>query len=241
MLITLIAQPALALSCIFGVHEVNIVDGQEVPPSASIFLRHTYEAGTDLGIALVDAEGENVPVTVEVDRHHGWLTPVEPLAPGAYTLVSDDEEVFIALPSFTVVDTPDDTPPATPAITLAERQRDVSEWGTSAGIHVELAPVADASHYEVEIATSSDFSDALRVVTTWPSAFIGRGLCSDSAPDYDHGERYIVRARAIDVAGNASDWSHGGGPVTGCSSTGLAGSGLLVGLAALLGLARRRR
>jgi hypothetical protein len=235
-----LSTPAHALSCLWGVHTASVEEGEVVPANAVFLVEHTYDESTAIDVVLEDAAGEPVQLAIEAHHHYALLRPEAALAPGDYRITTLDEfETWFDI-SFTVGADRDADAPDLPVFTRLDRQFDATEWGDTKGISVELAEVEGAAWYEFEISESADFADAHRVASVYPSAFLGQGLCEDAFPDYRHRDRYHVRARAVDAAGNASDWAKTDGPVRGCSTVGPAP--LLLGLPiGLLAMATRRR
>ncbi len=234
-----LSSPAHALSCLWGVHTSSIDQDAEVPSNAVLMVEHTYDAAHELALGLEDASGNAIPVRIESGHNHATIRPEIDLAPGDYRLFSEDEEEWLDS-SFTVRADIDDEAPDAPRFIELDRQFDATDFGDSKGIFAELAAVDGAAWYEFEISEDADFADAHRVASVWPSAHLGLGLCLESFPEYRHRDRYHVRARAVDAAGNASAWTSSDGEVRGCSTVGAAP--LLLGLpAGLLAFARRRR
>lgn len=236
-MLSLFTQSALALSCIWGVHDANIDEGSIVPSDAVLLLAHTYEPGTELDVVLTGPEGQ-VPYSIQVEHNWARLTPDELLAPGTYTL--DGAEEMIGF-SFEVTDAIDDEPPGTPSIVSARREHENNEWGKIRGVDLEIEGANEADlWYEYQIATDDTFSDAWTHLAP-QNVFLGRGLCQSTFPGYDAKTRYHVRTRAIDASGNPSEWSdvEQVGLGLGCSSTAGAGS-VMLGVFGLLGLRRRR-
>lgn len=235
-----LSSPAHALSCLWGVMDVNVQENDVVPTDLQVLIRHTYDAGAELEVVLLDAAGDEVPSTVEVFDRYATLVPDEPLTPGAaYSIVDRGVEGYADIP-FTAGEGPSTGTPAVPVILDVQRERDRSEWGTTEGLQVELQPPSAGVYTELQLSLDADFTAPLTSIAAYEHVHLGHGLCGSSIPDYDHGERYHVRARSIDQAGNLSDWTtFGSSPVGGCSTT---GSGALGGLFVLplLAIFRRR-
>ena len=221
-------------------HQVSVEADGEVPPNATLMIEHTYDDTEEVALALLDADGNDVPFTLERRHNHAVLTPDAELEPGAYRIVSvDDIEGWLDTP-FTVVADRDGDAPDAPGLLSTDRYYDVSEWGDSKGIAIEVTDVPGAAWYEYEISASATFDAPHRIASVYPHAGIGQGLCLDSYPEYRHRDRYHVRVRAVDAAGNASAWTTTAGVVRGCSTVGPAplALGLPIGL---LALATRRK
>ena len=235
-----LSTPAHALSCMWGIHGASVQEGDVVPLNTRIMVEHTFDAQTDIDIVLEDEPG--TPVDIQIDRYHQFaiLTLDSDLAAGSYRLHTPDENTGWIDTTFTVGTDLDDEAPEAPAFRTLDRQFDASEWGDTKGIHAEASEVDGAAWYEFEISESRDFADAARVASLFPNVFLGQGLCDDSVPEYRHRNRYHVRVRAVDAAGNASEWTRSNGEVRGCSTVGPAP--LLFGLPiGLLAMATRRR
>ncbi len=216
-----VSSNAFALSCLWGIGDVNVSPDVEAPQNTRLFVSHTYAADAELNLVLEDVEGERVETTLERGHNYAYITPTADLPPGDY-LLRDLDELGYFQGEFTIGDTVDETPPAAPTIVSAQRESSVTEWGDSEGLQVDLEPVDGASHYEFEVSTTADFADAFRVGRRYEGIFIGRGLCDVTFPDYDASKRYYVRARSVDAAGNTSDWTATDGTVRGCSQLGAA-------------------
>ncbi|MEM6927061.1 MAG: hypothetical protein AAF602_09045 [Myxococcota bacterium] len=206
MLAWLFVPNAFALDCLWGVYTTNLEYGQTVPPDLVIVGGHTFSEITGVPVLeLVDADGATVPVDIDAQPFTLEITPREPLGPGDYVVRSSEPwELGVA---FTVADLPQAPPLDAPENLSADRERSRSDWGTSKGIDVRFDPVDGASYYEIELAEREDFLDAQRVVETWEGSYVGDGLCGPNVLDYDHGTEHFVRARAVDLVGDASPWS----------------------------------
>lgn len=122
-------------------------------------------------------------------------------------------------------------------------------YGDNLGIFVRLSGPDDASMIEVQLAPADDFADA---ITTLP--VIG-GLHDPEVPvvfdiysiDYldgtkpNVGESVFLRARALDLAGNAGPWSETSATEVNACATTAGGGAWAAGLALLVGLTRRGR
>lgn len=236
-LIALLA-PAHALSCLWGVHDANIAEGQSVPANVEITVFHTYAEGTELDVVVEDAMGAEVATTIDVQEGWAVLVPEAELPPGSYALRDRSPEGYLDV-GFQVTGDLDTTPPGSPLVVSIEREYDRTEWGTAKGLLVELAATRDEPViYEWELGEDGDFSAPLRYVGGSTSVLLGHGLCDSTVAAYDHRRRYDVRVRAIDVAGNVSEWTEPAA-ARGCSSLASAPGALAFFLVPLL-LGRRR-
>ncbi|MEZ4317714.1 MAG: hypothetical protein R3F61_09420 [Myxococcota bacterium] len=232
-----VSSDAFALSCLWGVVGTSLDTSPEIPTNPVVLVEHTFDATAEVSVELRDATGAAMPVRIEKGHQFATLAPESPLEPGAtYTLVSTGESEGFVDSTFTVGGGPDTEPPDAPTLDAATRMSNRSMWGDTAGIRVILGESWGAAWYEYEISTSPDFTDAHRFASTQTEVVLGTQLCDQSFPDYARSERYHVRARAVDAAGNASDWATSAGEVRGCSSLGAAGLwlGFPVGLLALV-------
>jgi len=235
-----LSSNAYALSCIWGVYGANVGESDQVPVNVQFLVQHTFDETADLELELRDEADRPVPVTVQMRYGNALIVPDAELEPGSsYTLVSTGDDGWTS-GMFTTGTDADTTAPDAPDLIELRRSYDITQWGDVKGIEATVTEVPDASYYEFELSTEPDFADAARVASVEATAMLGVGLCLSSFPDYKRSERYHVRARAVDLAGNPSPWSTSDGPVTGCSSVGSLGLGL--GFPALLlALLRRQR
>ncbi|MCB9673863.1 MAG: hypothetical protein H6737_02040 [Alphaproteobacteria bacterium] len=234
------SSPAWALSCLWGISDANVEPDDRVPTNAVLLVEHTFDATVDVEVELRDADGNPVGFSLERGHMHALLTPDAPLAPNAvYTLASaGDAEGYLDV-TFTTDAGPDTEAPEPPSLDDLSRMRDRSIWGDEKGIRVTLGESWGAAHYEYEISTDPDFANAHRYASRWTETVLGQRLCSTTFPDYDPSERYYVRARAVDLAGNASDWATSDGTVRGCATV-VGNPGYAALLPFMLVLARRR-
>ena len=98
-------------------------------------------------------------------------------------------------------------------------------------------------YYELEITSEAGEVDQM-VFTEW-DFYLGYAGCFSNY-SLGFGETISMRARAVDLSGNAGDWTTAedyvakNGKGVGCSTVGLAGLSLPSLLVVLLGLRRRR-
>ncbi|MEN0060554.1 MAG: hypothetical protein AAGA48_00315 [Myxococcota bacterium] len=260
MLLSLLTSEALALSCIFGVYDLNVDDGSVVPPGAVFVASHTYSEpdAEVIGLHLLDAQGQEVPSDVEWSPFVVRLVPQAELAPGQYRITANDGGYYLAGErGFTVMATePIDAPPmeAPSGLSLEWEREEDPDWGLTNGIDVRFDGVAAASHYEMEVASNQDFTDAAMAVTTGEWAFLGLTLCGSTVDGWDQSGQSYVRVRAVAIDGEVSAWSPfevtdnsppGAKPLInawGCSVAGgtpLSGAALLALSLGLMALRRR--
>ncbi len=229
-----LAPNALALSCMWGVHDANVRD-LAVPPNVEIAVAYTGGSADEVELELLDASGAPVAFTATSDFSHAVMVPEQPLPAGAYDVIGADYGL-----SFTVEGVDDTTAPADPSF-LVERERSTSEWGTEKLLLLELEGAMPGEHYEIEIATDDAFSDAQRVLGMYDSAMVGQSLCDTNVADYDHDTDYFVRVRTVDLAGNRSGWVEQEPAPRGLGCDALGGAAAGVWLLGLIGVAGRRR
>ena len=115
ILLATLTRDALALSCLYGVHDSNVRDALDVPTNATVMVQHVGGMdGTEL--AWVGPDGAEVPFALEVHGDHATLIPDAPLTPGAHELFGGEGASF----AFEVADRIDDVDPDPPTI---ERDR----------------------------------------------------------------------------------------------------------------------
>lgn len=231
-----LTRSALALSCLWGVHDANVRDLAEVPPNVEILLSHTYGGTQPVALDLLDADGNVVPTAIVDDFSFATMVPDAPLAPGDY-LIEGDEGTF----PFTVAG-PDDTTPPDAVDGWVETERSVSEWGKTQGYHVTVDALPPGHTLEVQVASDPGFADARSALVHYTEGFVGASVCTDTIEGFDAKRDRHVRFRVVDLAGNVSDWTEATvqrGPL-GCDVVGGGAAGLwLLGLG-LVGLRRGR-
>jgi MYXO-CTERM domain-containing protein len=244
----LLPSQAFALSCLWG------FEGATSPPSGAVDVPVNtrvvagYVGLEDPVVALWDEDGNAIDVSFEDTRvagaGHVVLVPVQPLAPNAsYQVVhlntfGDGTTEQFVFSTFETGDRVDDEAPTTAGLLDVDRQRGSDEWGKTDGYSLTLPDPASegAAHHEIEV------TDVDGTVTThvahFGRFFLGEGICVHTLKMESAG--YDLRVRAVDNAGNASEWVAWDKQLSGgCSSTG-AGASTLLGLLGL-GLVRRRR
>jgi hypothetical protein len=236
-LLTLVTG-AHALDCAAGVYDANVRDAV-VPQNVQIVAPYAYDVQPD-GVWLEDADGEVVATTVEVADQFLTVLPADPLLhPGDYTLRSEWMEA-----RFTVEQGEDLEAPSSPWFEVS-RHKDRSEWGTEEGLWLTMGPsLKRGEHFEIEVSTDEDFTQAHTVVALHSEILVGRGLCDATFDDYDRKTDYFVRVRRVDAAGNASSWGRedeGGFMECGMGCNAAGGLGLSGWLAGVLVVAGRRR
>ena len=232
-------SPAYALSCVFGIEAVNVVDQQDVPTNVKIVVTHTFDADNTLSMELTAADGTVIEVSREDHDRYLELIPAAPLAPDAdYKITTVEFGEY----SFHTGAGPDTEAPEAPSIEEFRRVSSHSQWGESKGISVQLSPPTEVGgNYEFQLSTRMQFDDVIGTTTAYPSVYLGQGVCGNTLPEYDHSKRYFIRARVIDMAGNVSEWTNTSQPARGCSTAGGSGSLATLGLVLMgLGLGRRR-
>lgn len=248
MLLWMVTQ-AFALDCAIGVYTFSLDRGDVVPPSFVLGGAHGYADPTDrLDLVLRDGAGSQVPLDVDLGPYFVRVSPVEPLAPGAYELLLDtDGYIAESGATFTVSDELAQTPLATPEIIDARRVlRPDPDWGDTRGIDLTFEPVDGVGFYEIEVDDNEAFSSPSLAITTFEDTFVGEGPCGATLDGYQHDVTNWVRVRAVAVDGTASAWSPtesvpAGGPFdVACASAPTPEGALALGLLALLGLRRRR-
>jgi len=225
--------PALALDCAFGPLSVN--NGAPSPTNAVWVVPFAGEPGAD-PVQVLDADDAPLAVDIEVRADHLRVTPQEPLEPGAELLMILGYRQF----DVQVGDGPDDEAPDAPVFVSVDRQTERDrDWGTTRLTVVEFEPLPAGVHLEIELSEDESFADALTTLTLSPSVSLGENLCSTNPEGYDHDAAYFLRARAVDQAGNTSDWTLEEPAPKGCSTAGSAALGLWA--LPMLALGWRRR
>lgn len=209
--IALLSTPARALDCASGILATLPESGADgVPTNAILSLYYSdYSAPpASAEISLTDSSGAPVDILVDIEGDVLRIRPEELLSPQTgYTLeIIDDRWTRTTLP-FRTGDGEDLVRPVVPELLSIERVYETDQWGERAGIAVEIAePSEDEIFWEYEISQSEDFLDAAIVRSPFPSTLLGRDFCGESWPEYDSYPEYFIRVRAIDLAGNASDF-----------------------------------
>lgn len=193
------------------------------PVDEPVFVTHL---GGDDVEPYLEVPAVITPVLASTDHWFEIWVPAEPRAPnrtwGAYDGLLE------------VGPGPDLTPP--PALALTASEEGVGRCGpwTTQTFH---ATSGDVLYVELEVAEDEQFVAPLRyfavVYDTWDGCLEQDAYPAD--PDVD----YLVRARAVDRAGNTSEWTEPEifAPRAGCATLPVgAGSWLLLAL-----LIRRRR
>lgn len=265
----------LACSCAAGAFQA-LPSGEGVPTNARVVVKVLFADPADTEVVrLLDDEGQIVPSTAEV-RGGGSLdeivlTPDAPLVDGTtYTLESRmdwDQDGTVdeswELTRFTVGGGADEQPPEPPELLGTRIVRDpvlpfggVSSCGESMHFVVDLEPgVDERPGVLTEIEITEQEGEPVTFLTEDVAAWAGRGGCGGYLPEIAGGQAYFARIRAVDLAGNASEWvsmdaprptggcnSLGGSPPPGSGGLpGGAAAGLVVGLALALGRRRRGR
>lgn len=258
LLVLSMVLPALALDCAEVDHPVPAAGSLDIATSAAVthITQHpdaTYIITDSLGAQVAHSVTKATQGSATVAR----LQPDAPLAPGeSYTVTAmifgEDREIT----SFTTGTQADIDPPTGGGIDQIDvTWQNDSDWGPSRYLLVRLIDAEDANplYYEVETASNEAFTDAHLIVSADPNVLVGKGLCDFTWPDIPERTDLFVRARAVDVSGNATDWwvfddtvelsksaakqSQG---ETGCN-TAPASGGWGLGALALLGLFGRRR
>lgn len=164
------------------------------------------------------------PVRIGTDDWYELWEPIEPLAP---------DTKWIGPVAFTTGSGPDDTAPPPVVVSVA------NHGGDRCGPWIELgldSTDLDMAYAEVEISESEDMGEPLRWFghrSRWGGCWPAREYPWDRRTDL------FLRSRAVDLAGNTSDWSepfHYRAPACATGSQGSALGGWL----ALLLLRRRR-
>lgn len=209
-----LAAPAFALDCDFSDRVLPSSGEVDVATSAAPVLISPYpNDGRD--IWLEDAEGAPVTTTPELLQQEGnrflRLVPAAPLSPGATYVVRAalPDETPAEATRFTVGEGPDTTPPTGGGLGEVSAAYDPDgEWGEERLISLSLQPATDEDpvYYEVQLAASADFSDAITVRSNYTSAFFGVGLCQTTWEALPLDTAFHLRARAVDLSGNATDW-----------------------------------
>ncbi|MBX2796989.1 MAG: hypothetical protein KTR31_04960 [Myxococcales bacterium] len=251
MLLGWMVSEAMALSCLWGVHDFNLdrLDGMQVPANVVIVGSHTYgdSEAVETSFRLFDEADNEVSITVEWQDYSLRITPDADLEPGDYRLIEENSYWTDEYGRQFTVSALDDEPAEldAPVVNARRRvERDLT-WGDSHGVDVRYDLVPWAAAYEIELSDSSDFTTSSLAVTTWDQAFLGDVLCGPNIADYEHGRTNWVRVRAIGWDGSASAWSEPAfaeAAFLGCSvqpGAPVGGAALVLMLA--LASARRRR
>lgn len=248
-----------ALLCDHGGADVFPADlSTDVPLNTRVVVTFpAYQEGNAQWALQDDETGEVVPTvasrTVQLNEVFVTLVPVEPLLPNHDYLVVEVEDAlrpYFAETLFTTGTTVDTTSPGEPTITDSgvEANRALllePEFMATALNWWSFQGTEDNVIFEVEFSPTEDLQDAATLTTFQRRIEVGWGGCLLSDVQMDFGERWFARVRAVDMAGNASDWSEpqraARGSGGGCATlNGPPKTWWWLGLA-VLGVVRRRR
>jgi hypothetical protein len=214
---------------------VNVVDHDApivAPPNVVLRFAQPAVGRPELPV-LHDRHGNEVPADLVEEANYVELWPSEPLPEGEYEIPD--------LGSFEVGGPPDEVPPPQPEfVEVWKRASDGVEW-----TYFEFVPVPVEHHIEIQASEDEAFHEDVHTVLSLhgATATFHRGPdCGVMPEGYDHSARYHLRARTVDLAGNASDWvSHEPARVQcGCRASPVHQGGLVV-FAGVALLRRRSR
>ncbi|MCB9679799.1 MAG: hypothetical protein H6737_32130 [Alphaproteobacteria bacterium] len=164
-----------------------------------------YSASDD--VYVIDASGAEVPVEIERIGGFARVRPIgawEPFA--AYTIAPAYSNGQYP---FSVTDEVDLEAPQVPPDPTITARRDVNgpvgAW-TTVEAELPLAP-GDTISVEWQLDTSPGFESPIHGVTDDRQVGFGEGCGPIPAAAYSPEATFYVRAREVDLAGNASDWS----------------------------------
>lgn len=209
-LLALLSTPARALDCAGGILATRPESGAEDVPTNTILSLYYSDYGlppSGAEVSLIDGSGAPVDILVDIAGDVLRVLPTAPLSPRTgYTLEIIDDRWTRSSLLFRTGDGEDLVRPAEPNLLSLERIYEADEWGERAGIAVEIEQPGDVVFWEYEISQSEDFLDSILIRSPFPSTLLGRDYCGESWPQYESYLYYFVRVRAIDLAGNASDF-----------------------------------
>lgn len=209
---------SFALDCAWEDHVLPANGTADVAISAAPLVLSVYPQDQRT-LSLVDADGAEVPHTVELsqqgDNRRVRLRPTAPLAANAtYSIKAVlGEEAPVLLSTFTTEAASDTTAPTGGGVreVIARYELD-GDWGEERLLHLSLNDATDDDplFYEVQLSSTNAFMEPLTVISVWPSGFFGVGLCETTWAELPLDTDFHLRARAVDLSDNATDWWEGG-------------------------------
>lgn len=198
---------AWALTCPTGPVGVNIDTRRPVPTNARFLVElHDVAVEEDIGVRLKGPKGVDVPLKVERrEASHMVVSPEAPLHRNTIYQLWNGEEGQLDV-TFRTGAGPDERIPERPLVLEVGRDRYTSRLGPIDRMRVVVEQKTDAHHWEVELSEDLMFAHPQRVYGTDPTVDVGRSICRTNAAWYDGAQDYYVRVRAVDAAGNPSEW-----------------------------------
>ncbi len=179
-----------------------VVRGGDDPFGRPLSYEYTVSADADGARTVVTSD-----LVPETPDETAWTLPAATLEEGATYWWSARAHAGRAFgpPSARVAFTVDavDEAPSTPTIRRPEDGDRVAERAPSLVVDGAVDPDPDdALRYACEVATDAAFADVVRA-----PAGAGTPATLPIEPELDENTRYFARCRAVDAAGNTSDWS----------------------------------
>ncbi|MCA9566385.1 MAG: hypothetical protein KC656_01025 [Myxococcales bacterium] len=204
----LAATPASALTCYRGPYAVNVDDTRLVPTNVRFFFEvRLMGPDEEIKIELTGPRGVKIPVEiVERSPTHAVAVPTYELAPRTVYRIKDQVEGLVDV-TFRTGDGPDRSTPERPRLQSLEREHSESRFGLIDRLLAVVEPASDASHWELELADDFSFVHPLVARSADPAISAGQERCSATVEGYDRTRSYYVRVRAVDAAGNRSEWN----------------------------------
>ena len=238
LLASLLLSPstALACSCAYGPMDWLPANGESgVATDASVWVTFNFLDSVEQYDPVLVRTDTGDAIETSLEQHDmgdtallRW-TPVEELAPNTeyeFKTVEGDDYEWV-LTTFTTGSGPDTDTPLGGEILGDDTDRKVTSSGADCGTHLwlylEISPGSDASSsvfYEVEATRDGETRTFYFLNHEW--AGIGDGGCSSNLADISVGDRFELRSRAVDLAGNQGDWNDGEARVRACASVGAA-------------------
>jgi len=183
----------------FDLWSVNVLERDAeilAPPNVVLRFAQPSVGRPELPV-LHDMEGNEVPADLVEEANYVELWPLEPLIEGVYEIPEQG--------SFEVGGPRDEVPPPEPEfVDVWKRARNGVEW-----TYFEFVPVPVEHHIEIQASEDEAFVEDVHTVLSIHGAttsFHRDPDCGVMPEGYEHSARYYIRARTVDLAGNASDW-----------------------------------
>jgi hypothetical protein len=204
----LTTSPAWAIKCYKGPFTANVDMTKPIPTNARFvveFQQLTPEE--DLQVELLGPRGVKVELTIaERAEAHAILVPAAPLAPHSLYQLSGGHDGLVNAKFRTGAAADNDTP-ASPLVQSVSREFYESATGVDDHVQIVVDPASDASYWELEMSADLMFAKPIRTISARPTVTAGKKRCVTNAPTYDPTSDYYLRLRAVDAAGNPSEWA----------------------------------
>ena len=211
--------PAQALSCMEGVFDSSPdMDVITLPANGKIIVWNAASfdvTGFSDTLELVDEDTGQL-IDIELQAISSTVTevlPVEPLnSDHMYVLRTNwgNPEETWSHAAFVLENNTDLTAPEQPSILSSERDYGTWEWGDWDKQHISVDASVDTAYFKVELSSSPDFhiSETILEKSLTGVISIGYDECHSNIHAQEIGEMTHVRIKAVDFAGNESEWSN---------------------------------